>query len=269
MFCTNPAWSTVSNPSPVFIWARKQSREAVGIWREALWYRGQPGGSSNNQEIPALPGIRGAKSGWWQMEKESSSVPCSICSQSAPGQAGEGTFVVLLQRTKPCRKVWGRTVWNLLIFFGFGCVQLGMRCQGMLPGGATPWWPPRNGGAFKRQQTAAHSCAGHVKPLRDGAGILLGKEESTGIRAVAFTEPPRLCEPLGDGVWGWNSLGILLDKEKSTGIRAVSLSEPPAQPEVMFGFTPSRFYTKAAFSLKGKSYKDQGQNKSKTKRIWM
>lgn len=79
----------------------------TNLWEfeEALWYRGQPGGHSNNQEIPALPGSHGAKSGWWQMEKEGNSVPCSICSLSAPGQGGEGTFVVLLQRTKLCRKV--------------------------------------------------------------------------------------------------------------------------------------------------------------------
>lgn len=60
--------------------------------------------------------------------------------------------------------------------------------------------PPRNVCAIKRQQTAAHSCPTDVKSLRDGVGILLGKEEATGVRAVSLIEPPRQCESLGDGL---------------------------------------------------------------------
>lgn len=77
--------------------------------------------------------------------------------------------------------------------------------------------------------------------------------------------PPDFVNPLGMGY----GVGILLDKAESAGVGAVSPTEPPAQPEVMFGLAPSSFYTKADFSHKGKSSKDQGQNKRKTKRIWM
>lgn len=148
------------------------------------------------------------------MENEGESVSCSICFQSSPGQGGEGAGWERRGWGNVCGAAVGNKTRglqegvreNCVKFIDFGGVQLGMMSQGMLPGGGIPWWPPGKVCTTERQRTAAHGCPTD-KSLRDGVGILLGEEESTGVGVVAFTEPPRLCESLGDGLWGWNSPG--------------------------------------------------------------
>lgn len=107
-----------------------------------------------------------------------------------------------------------------------------------------------------------------VLPMSNPSGMGLefswARKKPQGSGLCHSLSPPDCVNLLGMGC----EAGILLGKEESAGVRAMSLTEPPAQPELMFGFTPSSFYTKAAFRHKGKSSKNQGQNKRKTKRTW-
>lgn len=155
-------------------------------------------------------------------------------------------------------KTWGmQEGWRqkCVEFIGFGCVLLGMKPQvePYLAGVLEMCVPSRDS---KQLLTAVLP---RPQPSEMGLEFSWARKDPQRSGLCHSLRPPEFVNPLGMGLessWA---------RKNPQGSGMCSSLSPPAQPEEMFGFTPSRFYTNTAFSHKGKSSKDQRQNKRKTK----